>query len=48
MRHVFDGAKLSYLEHPLPSATRRSNFMRTPDECVKFECRVADGNECSK
>ena len=30
----------------LLSATRRSNFTRTRDACVKFERRVADSNEC--
>ena len=35
MRHVFDGPKIVYFEHSLPSATRRSNFTHTPARRVR-------------
>ena len=49
MCHVFDGAKLFILNtRCMLSATHLLNFMLLPDPCVKFEHRVADGNECLK
>ena len=37
MRHVFWRGKIVYLQHSLPSATRRSNFTHASGVRVKFE-----------